>query len=237
MRCLLLTYFNILYSYSYSATLHGICISLFYFLLARTKPQERLAAQRPPRTVFCFYALLSILGQFLTHLGTLVLVTTAADAESSLNYGVDGNSTTSPSVLSEEFTPSVLNSAIFLLMLVQSVNTFGVNYRGAPYMTPLMVHLYYLIHLVFFSFFFVHPFFLFLFLLLPPFFFFFNFLLLLLLLFLCLDVSLSFLHRFFFFNFFFFFFFHRKHISLKCVTKKRLTINYLIINNHLFINY
>src|SRR3954466_10264353 len=39
--------------------------------------------------------------------------------------------------LEAEFTPSLLNSAVYLLQLIQQISTFAVNYQGRPFRESL----------------------------------------------------------------------------------------------------
>ena len=69
----------------------------------------------------------SILGQFAIHIATLVYVAryvARVDPRSSPSSDVD---------LEGEFEPSLLNSAIYLLQLIQQISTFAINYQGRPF--------------------------------------------------------------------------------------------------------
>lgn len=65
------------------------------------------------------------MGQFAIHIATLVYVSNyvySVTPEASENIDLEG-----------EFQPSLLNSAIYLLQLIQQVSTFAVNYQGRPF--------------------------------------------------------------------------------------------------------
>jgi cation-transporting ATPase 13A1 len=39
--------------------------------------------------------------------------------------------------LEGEFAPSLLNSAVYLLQLIQQISTFAINYQGRPFRESL----------------------------------------------------------------------------------------------------
>ena len=66
----------------------------------------------------------SVLGQFAIHCGVLLYLA---------NY-VYGIVPPSEEVdLEGEFEPSLLNSAVYLMQLIQQVSTFSINYQGRPF--------------------------------------------------------------------------------------------------------
>ena len=52
----------------------GIVVAALFYLASQASPQEVLAPQRPPSRLFCPSVVLSILGQFLVHVGCLAYV-------------------------------------------------------------------------------------------------------------------------------------------------------------------
>ena len=88
-----------------------------------------MSDRRPPSSVLCASALVSILAQFAIHL-SLLLVTVSA----SLPF-INPNSTAS--IPDAAFTPTPLNSAVYLLSICITANTFACNYVGKPYMESL----------------------------------------------------------------------------------------------------
>lgn len=110
-------------------TVLGIGVAVLFFFVTRGKPQRTLSPTRPPASVLCVQATMSISLQFLVHLGTILLSTQAALAF------VDPYD---PSMIPDgPFNPNTLNSCAFLLSTVATVNTFAVNYRGDPFTEPL----------------------------------------------------------------------------------------------------
>lgn len=88
-------------------TILGVVIAALFFFVTRAEPLSTLSTIRPPASVLCLQALLSITGQFLIHLATILLATEAA-----LSF-VDPFD---PSLVPDgPFNPNVLNSCTFLL--------------------------------------------------------------------------------------------------------------------------
>jgi len=135
-------------------TILGIVVAALFYFVTRAEPLSTLSPIRPPASVLCVQALVSITGQFLLHLATILIATEAA-----LSF-VDPFD---PSLVPDgPFNPNVLNSCAFLLTCLStsklceddprtiqslsltivsfvyiSVNTFAVNYRGRPFMKDL----------------------------------------------------------------------------------------------------
>ena len=110
-------------------TILGMAIAVLFFLVTRGKPLSSLSSKRPPASVLCKPALLSIALQFLVHFAAIETVT-----EISLKF-VDPYD---PSIIPDaSFNPNVLNSCTFLLTMLATINTFAINYRGRPYMQNL----------------------------------------------------------------------------------------------------
>lgn len=101
---------------------------------------EGLSKERPQPNIFNIYIIGSVLGQFAIHIATLIYlssyvysiepyvyfsrVLTKSGNNSRRNNDVD---------LEGEFEPSLLNSAIYLLQLIQQISTFSINYQGRPF--------------------------------------------------------------------------------------------------------
>lgn len=66
----------------------------------------------------------SILGQFAIHIITLIYITREIYILEPREPQID---------LEKEFSPSLLNTGMFLLQLAQQVSTFAVNYQGEPF--------------------------------------------------------------------------------------------------------
>lgn len=88
-------------------TILGVVVAALFFFVTRAEPLSTLSAIRPPASVLCIQALVSIMGQFFLHLATILLATEAA-----LSF-VDPFD---PSLVPDgPFNPNVLNSCTFLL--------------------------------------------------------------------------------------------------------------------------
>jgi len=67
-----------------------------------------------------------VLGQFAVHIATLVYI-------SNFVHKFEPAKDRSTINLEGEFEPSLLNSAIYLLQLIQQISTFAINYQGRPF--------------------------------------------------------------------------------------------------------
>ncbi|CAK9682862.1 unnamed protein product [Candida parapsilosis] len=110
------------------ATVSGILLSVCFLSISRGKPLEKLSKERPQDGIFNIYIMGSILGQFFIHIVTLVYITREIYIVEPKEPSVD---------LEKKFTPSLLNTGMFLLQLAQSVSTFAVNYIGLPFRESL----------------------------------------------------------------------------------------------------
>ncbi|KAJ3899033.1 hypothetical protein F5879DRAFT_811582, partial [Lentinula edodes] len=80
----------------------------------------QLSRGRPLGDIFNLYVLLSVLLQFALHISTLIYITSPPDPATPID-------------LDAKFTPSLLNTAIYLLGLSQQVSTFAINFQGRPF--------------------------------------------------------------------------------------------------------
>lgn len=106
------------------ATISGILLSVCFLSISRGRPLEKLSKERPQEGIFNIYIMGSILGQFAIHIITLVYITREIYILEPREPSVD---------LEKEFSPSLLNTGMFLLQLAQQVSTFAVNYIGLPF--------------------------------------------------------------------------------------------------------
>lgn len=73
------------------------------------------------------YIIPSVLGQFAIHIVTLIYISGyVKHVEPAQEFFFDPDVET-------EFAPSLLNSAIYLLQLIQQISTFAINYQGRPF--------------------------------------------------------------------------------------------------------
>eukprot|EP01112_Ceratiomyxa_fruticulosa_P014550 TRINITY_DN4179_c0_g1_i1.p1 TRINITY_DN4179_c0_g1~~TRINITY_DN4179_c0_g1_i1.p1 ORF type:complete len:1212 (-),score=248.16 TRINITY_DN4179_c0_g1_i1:31-3666(-) len=111
------------------ATVAGMLIAMCFLFISRSKPLEELSPERPERNVFSPYMMTSIIGQFCVHLYSLIYTVQLAKKylpEDVPKPDPDG-----------DFTPNLVNSAVFLITCASQVSTFAINYRGHPFMQSL----------------------------------------------------------------------------------------------------
>lgn len=65
-----------------------------------------------------------MLGQFAIHIVTLIYISRYVQQIEPRSNEVD---------LEGDFEPSLLNSAVYLLQLIQQISTFAINYQGRPF--------------------------------------------------------------------------------------------------------
>ena len=106
-------------------TISGMMMSVCFLSISRAKSIEALSKERPQHNIFNWYIIPSVLGQFAIHIATLIYL-------SSYVYGITGPKDEDID-LEGEFEPSLLNSAVYLLQLIQQVSTFAINYQGRPF--------------------------------------------------------------------------------------------------------
>ncbi|EFY92963.1 cation-transporting ATPase 4 [Metarhizium acridum CQMa 102] len=109
-------------------TISGMLMSVCFLSISRAKVVEGLSKERPQPNIFNIYIIGSILGQFAIHIVTLIYVARLCEKIEPRSGVVD---------LEAEFEPSLLNSAIYLLQLIQQVSTFAINYQGRPFRESL----------------------------------------------------------------------------------------------------
>ncbi|KAH8882959.1 hypothetical protein GQ53DRAFT_847280 [Thozetella sp. PMI_491] len=109
-------------------TISGMLMSVCFLSISRARTVEGLSKERPQPNIFNFYIVGSILGQFAVHIVTLIYIARFCDRLEPRGEMVD---------LEAEFKPSLLNSAVYLLQLIQQISTFAVNYQGRPFRESL----------------------------------------------------------------------------------------------------
>ncbi|EFX02155.1 cation transporting protein [Grosmannia clavigera kw1407] len=109
-------------------TISGMLMSVCFLSISRARSVEGLSKERPQPNIFNFYIIGSILGQFAVHVTTLIYIARFCDKIAPRGDDID---------LEADFTPSLLNSAVYLLQLIQQISTFAVNYQGRPFRESL----------------------------------------------------------------------------------------------------
>jgi len=105
-------------------TISGMLMSVCFLSISRAKPVEALSRERPQPNILNAYILGSVLGQFAIHCATLIYLSNFVYKLVPPSDEVD---------LEGEFEPSLLNSAVYLMQLIQQVSTFAINYQGRPF--------------------------------------------------------------------------------------------------------
>ena len=95
-------------------------------MLTITQPVEQLSKERPQNNIWNWYIIPSVLGQFAIHIVTLIYI-------SDFVHRFEEREDRAKIDLAREFKPSLLNSAIYLLQLIQQISTFAINYQGRPF--------------------------------------------------------------------------------------------------------
>jgi cation-transporting ATPase 13A1 len=108
-------------------TVTGILIAMCFLFITRSGPLESLSPKRPLGTLFTKYLFLSIIGQFVIHLVSLVYLVDQAES-----YRVGDRP--KPDA---DFAPNLVNSVVFLIMTSMQIITFAVNYEGHPFMESI----------------------------------------------------------------------------------------------------
>lgn len=104
----------------------GIVVAALFFFVTKGKPLASLSPNRPPSSVLCAQAIISIVAQFTIHLVAILIIT---------NMSLAFLDPDDPSVIPDgPFNPNPLNTSCFLLTVLATINTFVVNYRGRPFM-------------------------------------------------------------------------------------------------------
>ncbi|KAL6162049.1 putative cation-transporting ATPase 1 [Exserohilum turcicum] len=105
-------------------TISGMMMSVCFLSISRAKTVEALSKERPQSNIFNTYIIGSVLGQFAIHIITLIYVSQYVQRVEPKDPNPD---------LEKDFEPSLLNSAIYLLQLIQQISTFAINYQGRPF--------------------------------------------------------------------------------------------------------
>lgn len=113
------------------ASIQAILLSASFLFISRSKPLKTLSRERPIPNIFNLYTLLTVTLQFLVHFSVLYTLTQEAEARMPVKEDafIDVHA---------DFEPSILNSVVYLISTGMQVSTIAVNYKGYPFMEPLI---------------------------------------------------------------------------------------------------
>ena len=153
--------------FSRQATLQGLLLAGCFLFISRSKPLDKLSKTRPHANIFNLYtistvrrllvntrfrlksspysylgpspttlfqsatnnkSLSQVLLQFAVHLYTIIRLVDAVHAIEPRKPSID---------LDAEFSPTLLNTIVYIVSVTLQLNTFIINYRGHPYMESL----------------------------------------------------------------------------------------------------
>ncbi|WFD32787.1 putative cation-transporting ATPase 1 [Malassezia sp. CBS 17886] len=107
----------------YQMTVSGVLMSLCFYCISRGQPIQHLARERPVSNIINVYVFGSILSQTALHIATMMYV-----QHISVLFEAPGEVD-----LDAKYTPTLLNTGVYLLGLSQTMSTFSVNYIGRPW--------------------------------------------------------------------------------------------------------
>jgi cation-transporting ATPase 13A1 len=114
----------------YQSTIIGFAVSIFFLMLSRAVPLKEVNSNHPPMTIFTWAAIISIIGQAIVDLGAMILILYITERIDPLSIGQEKS-------LDEKFSPTLINSIMFLFQMLNQTITFVVNYQGEPFMENL----------------------------------------------------------------------------------------------------
>jgi len=114
----------------YQSTYMGFVVAFFFLMLSKAEPLKKLNPNKPPYTIFTISSIISIIGQAVTHLLSLYLIIEMTEKYDPISI----NTTKS---LDDPFSPTLMNSIIFIYSALNQTINFVVNYQGEPFMANM----------------------------------------------------------------------------------------------------
>ncbi|MCQ2815667.1 MAG: hypothetical protein MJ252_00225 [archaeon] len=111
----------------YQSTYMGIIVSIYFLMLSRAKPLKNLNENHPPNTIFTKPAIISILGQAVVNLGSMLAIIKYTEA-------MDKEAMGKVKSLDDPFEPNLMNTIMFIFSMINQTITFVANYGGEPFM-------------------------------------------------------------------------------------------------------
>lgn len=115
----------------YQSTYMGFVVAFYFLMLSKAEPLKKLNENRPPYTIFTISSIISIIGQALTHLTSLYLILVLTG-----QYDIVKELESLKS-LDDPFTPTLINTVMFIFAIINQTINFIVNYQGEPFMESI----------------------------------------------------------------------------------------------------
>ena len=110
-------------------TITGLVLAVASFMVSRSKPLKKLSPQRPPSSVFSPGLFLSLMGQFAVHVAALIACMNIVKPYLPSDHAPK---------IDADFSPSLINSVVFLLSIAQQISVYVLNYKGRPHMQGIL---------------------------------------------------------------------------------------------------
>lgn len=121
-------------------TVSSLFIAACFLFISRAKPSPVLSKKKPESSIFGRTFLLSVFGQFVIHLTSLLYIVSLVDEQSlpKLQQQQRQQQGSFPAVEAlSEFEPGMLNTVVFPFSCIMQLVTFVVNYTGPPFMSSI----------------------------------------------------------------------------------------------------
>jgi cation-transporting ATPase 13A1 len=111
----------------YQSTYMGFVVAFFFLMLSKAEPLKKLNKNKPPFSIFSVASSISIVGQALTHLASLFIIIKLTEEYDPININTVKS-------LDDPFSPTLMNTIIFVYSALNQTINFVVNYQGEPFM-------------------------------------------------------------------------------------------------------
>ena len=111
----------------YQSTYMGFAVSMFFLMLSKAEPLNKVNSNHAPTTIFTWAAIISIIGQAIVDLSAIFLILYITEQIDPLALGQVKS-------LDEKFSPTLINTIMFIFQMLNQTITFVVNYQGEPFM-------------------------------------------------------------------------------------------------------